>query len=187
MKQKLFYNRSSVLLITLLFLLVLVVMSATLFNIAVTSGTNSQRQADNVQALYLAEAGVNKAVFYLLNNSPDNSTNGSWRTVIYPTGSPMPSVQCARFGSPTSPCYDSLAGSTYTMWVQDSSPDIKITSCGLYNGVSRTVQVVVTSLSTQAINYITGSTPTTVKPGVLLPVAGSSTWNEPAGAGTTCP
>ena len=99
---------------------------------------NSGFQAQNEQAFYLAEAGLNKAEWFLLNTAPNGSTNQTWRTNAYSGGTPNSTASAC---SGTTPCAESLAGGSYTMWVETSAPNIMITSCGLYSGISRTVQV----------------------------------------------
>lgn len=87
-------------------------------------------QANSVHALYTAEAGLNKAVWYLLNTAPDATTGGTWRTSGYPSESGA---------GPNDPQEESFEGGAYTIWVEDSGADILITARGTYRGVSRIV------------------------------------------------
>lgn len=95
---------------------------------------NSDRYASE-QALYLAEAGVNRAVWYLIHAAPDGSTDGSWRTAAYPAVS-GPGV--------TDPQEETLADGTYTLWVESSGSQVVITARGEVGLLNRTVQQVVT-------------------------------------------
>ena len=102
----------------------------------VSSATKSTGvQISESQAIYLAEAGLNKAIYYLINTAPDSSTDGSWRTTAYPAGP----------GSdPTDPQQESLGEGTYTIWVEDSASDVKITASGTAGGLSRIIEQTVT-------------------------------------------
>jgi len=109
-------------------------------------------RSNSVHALYIAEAGLNKAAWYLLNTAPDNTTDASWRTLAYPTA-PGP--------DPHDPQQESFGGGSYTIWVQDSSGAITITSSGVYNGNTRIVhqqeQVILTPPQTRMLTAVAGS------------------------------
>lgn len=164
-------NRASVLLMTMMFLGVLALLTVVFLNSISKNVTNSNVQANMVQALYLAEAGVNKAIYYLNNTAPDGTKDGSWRTTPYPAaaGNTLPAA-CST--SPTAPCQEAVTVNgdstsyTYTFWIETSGNNLKITSTGNYNGVNRTIQVITTQRR-GLIAYMklddgsSGSTPTT--------------------------
>ena len=83
------------------------------------------------KAIYLAQAGLHKAMWYLLDTAPDGTKNGSWRTTAYPAP-PGP--------NPTDPKQESLAGGTYTLWVENSGSNILITARGETGNIRRTIQ-----------------------------------------------
>ena len=86
---------------------------------------------DDVQAFYLSEAGLHKALWYLQNTAPDGSSDGSWRTTAYP----------AQPGSDsTDPQQENLGEGMYTLWVQDSGGDVLITARGTVNNVQRVIR-----------------------------------------------
>jgi hypothetical protein len=114
---------------------------------------NTGIQSNGVCALYAAEAGINKAMWYLLNVAPDGTTDASWRTTAYP----------APAGSdPRDPKNEDFEQGSYTFWVQDSPQYILITAQGLCKEVLRTVH--------QEFIFDAGL------PKTLTPVAG--TWGE---------
>ena len=124
-------RRAATLLLTLIFMVGLIVM-ASAYMLLVTVGTrNVGGQENNVKAFYLAEAGLNKAVWYFLNTAPDGTTDGSWRTFEYPAN-PGP--------SPNQPKQESSGEGTYTMWVGDSGDNVLITARGEVNDIQRVVQ-----------------------------------------------
>jgi len=99
------------------------------------STKNTGTQVSHSQAIYLAEAGLNKAVYYLENTAPDSSTDGSWRTTAYPAA-PGPGG--------TDPQQESFGAGTYTMWVETSGSDVLISARGTANGIERIIQQTVT-------------------------------------------
>ena len=85
------------------------------------------------QAFNLAEAGLHRAIYYLINGNtaPDSSTDGSWRTTAYP----------ADPGAGASdPKQESFGDGTYTMWVETSGSNIQITARGIMNGFERIIR-----------------------------------------------
>jgi Tfp pilus assembly protein PilX len=88
------HRRGSALLTTIIFLMVMFTLGAALLSLTTSNLTRSERDMLRAQALDVAEAGVEKAIYYLRNTSPANSggntgttdgtadgaTNGSWRT-----------------------------------------------------------------------------------------------------------
>ena len=128
-------HRGSLLLITLMFLTVLALL-VTAFLFFVNAAQNiTAGQEYNVKAFYLAEAGMNKAMWYLISphQAPNGLTNGSWRTTAYPA---------AAGSGATDPRKETFAdGSIYTMWVENYALDgsIYITAQSTVNGLIRTV------------------------------------------------
>lgn len=140
-------DKGVALILTFIFMVSLTVITAA-YLFLVTYGTrNVGAQANNGKALLLAEAGLNKAVWYLTNTAPDSSTDGSWRTTAYPAD-PGP--------DPTDPQQESLGEGTYTMWVETSGSDILVTARGTVNGIERTIQETVTlsSVVPEAFSYL---------------------------------
>lgn len=120
-----------VLILTFIFMVTLIVITAAYLFMITGSMRNLNAQTNNSSAFYLAEAGLNKAVWYLMNAAPDSSTDGSWRTTAYP----------ANFGpNPTDPQQESLGDGTYTMWVETSGGNVLISARGTMNNIQRTVQ-----------------------------------------------
>lgn len=124
-------EKGAVLIITFIFMISLTIVTAA-YLFMVTYGTrNVNAQVNNAKAVYLADAGLNKAVWYLTNTAPDGSTNGSWRTTAYPA---------AAGSNPTDPQQESLGSGTYIMWVETSGSNIRVTARGTVNNIVRTIQ-----------------------------------------------
>lgn len=120
-------KRKGNILFTIMVLIALVSVAGVFVNMVFTSSTVVTAQVDRLNALYLAEAGFHKAVWYLQNTAPDASSGGTWRTGAYPD----------REGFDED---DDFNNGQYTLWVEDSGSNIKITSKGTLYGVTRTVQ-----------------------------------------------
>src|SRR5438876_11007323 len=73
-------RRGSALLITVIVLMVVFSLGAALLDLTTTCLYRSKHDTLRAQALDVAEAGVEKAIYYLRNTAPDGSVNGSWRT-----------------------------------------------------------------------------------------------------------
>ena len=122
-------RRGSLMLLTLMFMSALAVLSTTFIFSVINANRIAEGQLSNKKAFYVAETGLNRAMWYLLHKAPNNTTNGSWRT----TG-PYP----AATGDISEVATD---GSIYTMRVQDYTPDssIYITASSTVNQLTRTV------------------------------------------------
>jgi len=109
------------------------------------STRNTGNQVSDSQALDLAEAGLHKAIYYLINGNtaPDTSTDGSWRTTAYPAD---PGAGA------NDPKQEAFANGTYTMWVEGCS-NIRITARGTINGVERIVRQTFTTATWTQIIY----------------------------------
>ncbi len=118
-------NKGSVLILTFLFMTTSVVLTMAYLAMIRYDTVLVNSRSNGVHALYIAEAGLNKAAWYLLNIAPDNTTDGSWRTLAYPTAPGLNS---------NDPQQESFGGGSYTIWVQDASGAIEIVSSGVYNG-----------------------------------------------------
>jgi hypothetical protein len=136
--------RGSILLMTLLFMATLVVFASTFLDMAGVTNRNAEKQKSNLKALYIAEAGLNKAIWYLLDGAPDGSVDGSWRTLDYPD--PCNNDPCAPATS-NDPLQEQLgpAGDrgTYRVWIETDSGNpsyIVITSMGEFRNIRRTIQ-----------------------------------------------
>jgi Tfp pilus assembly protein PilX len=120
-----------ILILTLIFMVTLVVAVAAYISFLSSDMRNISFQVDSTKAFYIAEGGINKAVWYLDNTAPDGSIDGSWRTASYPEP----------FGvDPTDPKRESFSAGTYTIWVETSGTDILITSSGEINNAQRVIQ-----------------------------------------------
>ena len=119
-------NKGSVLILTFLFMTTSVVLTMAYLAMIRYDTVLVNSRSNGVHALYIAEAGLNKAAWYLLNIAPDNTTDGSWRTLAYPTAPGLNS---------NDPQQESFGGGSYTIWVQDASGAIEIVSSGVYNGI----------------------------------------------------
>lgn len=128
-------HKGSILIMTIMFLVVLTIVAMALLNTVMYNTTNANVQYNSMQALYLAEAGISKAIYYLRNTAPDGTGNGSWRTTVHPAaaGNTAPASCTA-----SDPCEENLGDGSYTMWVEDSGADIRVTATGNFNGVNRT-------------------------------------------------
>ncbi|MBF0522289.1 MAG: LamG domain-containing protein [Candidatus Omnitrophica bacterium] len=124
-------KRGSILLITLILMITLTVFVTSFLSGVLYDNRTVDNQTTNSKALYLAEAGLNKAMWYLLHTAPNGTTNGSWRTTAYPAASGA---------GATDPKKESFADGTYTMWVQDyGDGSILITASGTYNNFTKTI------------------------------------------------
>jgi hypothetical protein len=123
-------SRGSVLILTFLLMTTATVILLAYLSMVKHHTVFANSQLNGMRALYISEAGLNQAAWYLLNTAPDTTTDGSWRTTAYPAVSSSGS---------NDPRQESFEGGTYTMWVEDSNGDILITSRGVYRGMTRTV------------------------------------------------
>ena len=152
--------------------MVLVILAAVYCNSVMFTAFNSEGQVESAKAFYAADSGINRVLYYLTYQAPDGTTNGSFRTVTsYPSATGGNYSSCSP-GScyPQTIVWDSIKNYVYTIWVDTSGADVKITSCGSYNNIFITVQVTVTKLGATSTFY---------------PVAG--TWNQPKGTSNNCP
>lgn len=132
-------NRGVVLLLTFIFMISLtIVASSYIFMVTTRVKSESRKSITSVislKAIYLAEAALNHAVYYLTNTAPDDSTDGSWRTTAYPA---------APGAGNTDPQQKSLGSGTYTMWVETSGSDIQVTARGTVAGTERIIREIIT-------------------------------------------
>lgn len=135
------------LILTFIFMVSLTVVTVAYLFLVTHDTRNVGAQLNNDKALYLADAGLNKAVWYLTHTAPDGSTDGTWRTIAYPAG-PGEGL--------TDPRQESLGEGTYTMWVETSGSDIMITARGTANRMERTIRETITLASgvPQAFNKV---------------------------------
>jgi len=127
------------LILTFIFMISLIIVVSSYLYLVTVETRNATGQSNNIQALYLAESALNHAIYYLTNEAPDETTDGSWRTDDYPTD-PGP--------GDTDPQQETLApGKTYTMWVQETDPvssEIIVTGRGTVGGIVRVMQEMIT-------------------------------------------
>ena len=123
-------DKGSVLIWTFLFMMTSAALTVAYLSMIRYDTILTNSRSNSAHALYIAEAGLNKAAWYLLNTAPDDSTDGSWRTLAYPAPAG---------DGPDDPQEESFGGGSYTMWVQNLNGNIQITSSGVYNGNTRTV------------------------------------------------
>jgi hypothetical protein len=73
-------RRGSALLTTMIVLMVMFTLGAALLDLTTNALYRSQYDMLRAESLDMAEAGLEKAVYYLRNTAPDASTDGTWRT-----------------------------------------------------------------------------------------------------------
>jgi hypothetical protein len=143
-------NKGIVLIWTFLFMTTSVVLTVAYVSMVRYDTILTNKRSNDAHALYIAEAGLNKAAWYLLNTAPDDSIDGSWRTSAYPA----PPGE-----GPDDPQQETYGQGSYTIWVQDSSGAILITSSGDYNGDTRVVHQLenLTLSPSRALTAVAGS------------------------------
>lgn len=124
------YEKGAVLLFTLMVMITLTSVVGAYLGFVQSSTRSTGAQIEDSQAIYLADAGINQAIWYLMNTAPDGSTDCSWRTTAYPAV-PGP--------DPNDPQQKSLGNGTFTIWVQDSGSDIQVYARGTVGGLSRVI------------------------------------------------
>jgi len=132
-------DRKGIMLITCyLVIVVLTILGSAFLVRSVSEKRIAERERDSIQALWLAEAGIDKAIWYLTNTAPNGSTDGTWRTTAYPA---TPGL------SPTDPQQESLGSGNYTIWVENGPVDIantiKVTSEGAVGTAQRTLEEII--------------------------------------------
>ena len=75
-----FHRRGSALITTVIFLMVMFTLGSALLSLTTSALARSEKDMLRSQALDVAEAGVEKAIYYLRNTAPDGTNNGTWRT-----------------------------------------------------------------------------------------------------------
>jgi hypothetical protein len=73
-------RRGSALLMVMVVVMVMFMLGVALLDLTMNSLYRSQYDLLRAQSLDMAEAGAEKAIYYLRNTAPDGSTDGSWRT-----------------------------------------------------------------------------------------------------------
>ena len=73
-------RRGSALVSAMAVMLMVVSLGSALMSMALTATRRGHRDLLRVRALGVAEAGVDKAIYYLRGTAPDGTHNGSWRT-----------------------------------------------------------------------------------------------------------
>ncbi len=141
-------NKKGVALILVLILVmaIAVIVGGFLYGINVNQRFVYQK-VNRVRTFYIAEAGINKAIYYLAYTAPDSSTDGSWRTTAYPAD-PGEGV-----ADPQQEIFDD---GNYTMWVESAGSNVLIRSRGMSNNISRTisVEVVLTPASPNIVTTV---------------------------------
>lgn len=137
-------------LLTLIFMVFLTVLASAYISLVMSNTRLLDAQTDIVRAFYFAEAGLNKAVWYLQTTAPDGSLDGSWRTAAYPAA-PGPGVN--------DPQEETLGDGQYTIWVETSGANILITARGSSNSSEREIQqeVTLTAGPPNIISSVSGS------------------------------
>lgn len=123
-------TRGSTLLLVLILMVSMAVFSVGYLFMAQTAITATKADEEGIKAMYFAEAGVDRAIYYLTTTAPDGSTDASWRTSAYPA---------AAGSGDDDPRSESLAAGSYTMWVTTAGGDVLITSRGTVAGIERVV------------------------------------------------
>jgi hypothetical protein len=86
LKNKLSNQKGFALLTTLIFVFILVSLGVALLTMTSNDSKLSTLQKESTRAFYLAETGIEKALWYI-NFSPDNTAGLDWRTESYKEGS----------------------------------------------------------------------------------------------------
>jgi hypothetical protein len=142
--QKIKSKKAVALIFTLIVMISLITIVTGYLSFVKYSTKSTGNQMSDTQAIYLAEAGIHKAIWYLKHTAPDGSTDGSWRTAGYPAD---PGA------GPTDPRQESFAGGAYTMWVETVGGNIQITGRGAMNNSERTVRQTFTGPAWTQIIY----------------------------------
>ncbi len=130
-KTKVAYgSKGAVLVFTLMVMIVLTSVVGAYLGFVQSSTRSTGAQIEDSQAIYLADAGVNQAIWYLNNIAPDGSGDYSWRTTAYPAV-PGP--------DPNDPQQESFGNGTFTIWVQDSGSDVQIYARGTVGELTRII------------------------------------------------
>ncbi len=108
------------------------IVNAFLFLVHTNTKASGVKLRDN-QALNYAEAGINKAIWNLKTPISGGGMGSAWRTDTY--------TDPADTGGVT----ENIQAGNYTMWVQDSVPNILITSRGISGDSRRILQRSVTA------------------------------------------
>ena len=126
-------NKGVALLFTFMILVAMTISTVAYISLVQYSTRNAGNQVSDSQAFSLAEAGLHKAIWYLINGNtaPDGSTDSSWRTTAYPTA-PGAGLNDSK--------QESFANGTYTMWAEASSGNVQITARGTMNGIERIIR-----------------------------------------------
>jgi len=139
-KHKLTVNhgkKGTVLLFTLMVMVVLSSVVGAYLGFVQSSTRSTGAQIEDSQAIYLADAGLSQAIWYLMNTAPDGSGDYSWRTTTYPAV-PGPNS--------TDPRQKSFGNGTFTIWVQDSNSGVQIYARGTVGELTRIItQTMVTT------------------------------------------
>ena len=131
-------QRGVSLLLAMIFMMVLAVMATGYVFLVTSSVRLINAQQNDAKAFYLAEAGLNKAVWYLTHTAPDGSANGSWRTSGYPQD-PGP--------DPTDAREENMGEGAFIIWVENDSGKVMITARGMVNDGTRTIRQEFSSLA----------------------------------------
>jgi len=124
-------QKGFILITSFLLMVALVVIVVAYMTIVYFGLKNVGIQTDKAKTFYVCEAGLNQAIWYLINTAPDGSSDGSWRTDAYSSPSGP---------DPTDPQYEEFGDGAYTIWVEDSGANILITSRGEVNNAQRVIQ-----------------------------------------------
>ena len=130
-------RKGAVLLFTLIVMITLISVVGAYLGFVQSSMRSTGAQIEDSQAIYLADAGLNQAIWYLNNIAPDGSIDYSWRTTAYPTV-PGP--------DPNDPQQESFGNGTFTIWVQDLGSNVQIYARGTVGELTRIItQTMVTT------------------------------------------
>ena len=130
-------RKGAVLLFTLMVMITLISVVGAYLGFVQSSTRSTGAQIEDSQAIYLADAGLNQAIWYLMNTAPDGSGDCSWRTTAYPAV-PGP--------DPNDPQQESFGNGTFTIWVQDSGSNVQIYARGTVGELTRIItQTMVTT------------------------------------------
>ncbi len=136
-------HKNGILLVSLSIMMTLMTLAMVFIQRVLGTAKTAQAEVDRIQALYAAEAGLQKAIYYLNYTAPDSTIGGSYRIGT------ASSTACPSTGG-SAGLSETLTISTgntatYTMCIENSGYNVQITSTGtvvsgINGNVSRTVQ-----------------------------------------------
>lgn len=122
-------NKKGIVLVACYFVIAtLAVLGSAFLARSVSEQRFAERQRSSTQAFYYAEAGLERAAWYLTDVAPDGSNDGNWRTSNYPA-QPGTGVN--------DPRQETCSDGSYIIWVENEDSDVRIYARGTSGGITR--------------------------------------------------